>query len=308
MQVHIERTDYKGWSNCWRIANCDIELIVTADVGPRVIRYGFNGGQNLFKNFDDQMGNSGEPLFMARGGSRIWIGPEDRKASYAPDNFPVQVTRNDDTLTATAPIEDLVGVQKQMSIRLAQNGTGVEICHRIRNAGLLPTEFAAWILTAMAPGGLAITGFPPRGTHPENLAPSNPLVMWAFTDLSDPRWRLQKKYLLLRQDSALPTPQKLGHFNPRTWGAYLLNGQMFLKTYKADPASVYPDLGCSFETFANGDVLELETLGPLTRVPPGEWIEHTEHWSLHRNVALSEFSDEELDRVVAPLVEAEFHT
>ena len=133
MQVHIERTDYKGWSNCWRIANCEIELIVTADVGPRVIRFGFNGGQNLFKNFDDQMGNSGEPLFMARGGSRIWIGPEDRKASYAPDNFPVQVTRNDDTLTATAPIEDLVGVQKQMSIRLAQNGTGVEICHRIRN-------------------------------------------------------------------------------------------------------------------------------------------------------------------------------
>ena len=91
MPAHIERTDYKGWPNCWPIANSEIELIVTADVGPRVIRFGFNRGQNLFKNFDDQMGKSSEPVFMARGGSRIWIGPEDRIATYAPDNFPVQV-------------------------------------------------------------------------------------------------------------------------------------------------------------------------------------------------------------------------
>jgi hypothetical protein len=307
MPVHVERIDYKGWSNCWRVANCEIELIVTADVGPRVIRFGFNGGPNLFKNFDEQMGKSGEPAFMARGGSRIWIAPEDIKASYAPDNLPVEITRNDGTLTATAPVEHSVGLQKQMTIRLTPDGAGVEIRHRIQNAGLMPTEFAPWILTAMAPGGVGITGFPPRGTHPEVLQPSNPLVMWAFTDLSDPRWRLQRKYLLLRQDCALPAPQKLGHFNPRTWGAYLLNGQLFLKTYKADTARPYPDFGCSFEMFANGDVLELETLGPLALVRPGEWIEHTERWSLHRNVALSELSDDELDRIVAPLVEAEFH-
>jgi hypothetical protein len=54
--------------------------------------------------------------------------------------------------------------------------------------------------------------------------------------------------------------------------------------------------------FTNGEVLELETLGPLTRLEPGAAVEHTERWSLHRNVHLNAFTDAELDRSVAPLI------
>ena len=303
MQTTIERTHFMGWENCWRITNGEIELIVTADVGPRVIYFGSACGQNLFKTFEDQMGRSGEDCWMIRGGSRIWIGPEDRAVSYAPDNAPVEVEIRNDTLIATAPEEESVRLQKQMIIRVSENGKGVEIRHRVRNAGLMPTEFAVWVLTVMAPGGVAVTGFPPRGTHPEHLAPSNPLVMWPFTDLSDPRWRLLKKYLILRQDPQMIAPQKLGHFNPKTWGAYFLNGDLFIKWYTADPVRLYPDMGCSFEIFTNAEILELETMGPLCRVAPGGWIEHTEHWSLHRQVAPSVWTDDELDRVLLPLLE-----
>src|SRR3954454_14995768 len=77
MNLRIEPTQYRGWPNCWRVANGEVELIVTADVGPRVIRYGFPGGQNLLKNYDAQMGGTGEPEWMIRGGSRLWIAPED---------------------------------------------------------------------------------------------------------------------------------------------------------------------------------------------------------------------------------------
>ena len=90
--------------------------------------------------------------------------------------------------------------------------------HRIHNRSLFPLEFAPWALTMMAPGGTAITGFPPRGKHPQVLAATNPLVMWAYTDLSDPRWRFTKKYMSLRQDPKAGEPQKLGHFNPKTVG------------------------------------------------------------------------------------------
>jgi hypothetical protein len=293
--VTIEQTQFKGWKNCWRIASSDIELIVTADVGPRVIHCGFVGGQNVFKVFDEQAGQSGEAEWMIRGGSRIWIAPEDRIASYAPDNSPVEVEVNDNTLIATAPMEGAPRVRKQMTVRV--EGRRAEIIHRVRNGALLPAEFAVWVLTVMAPGGTAVSGFPPRGTHPEDLAPSNPLIMWPFTDLSDARWRLLKKYLVLHQDDAAIAPQKLGHFNPNTWGAYFLNGDLFIKRSQADPSREYPDFGCSFETFTNQDMLELETLGPLYRVAPGAWIEHTERWELARAVAPLAWTDEELDRV-----------
>src|SRR3954451_21864495 len=88
--VKVEKTAYKGWSNCYRITNREVELIVTADVGPRVIRYAFTGGQNLFKEFDAQMGKHGEKEWMPRGGHRIWMGPEDAKLTYALDNSPVK--------------------------------------------------------------------------------------------------------------------------------------------------------------------------------------------------------------------------
>ena len=43
----------------------------------------------------------------------------------------------------------------------------------------------------------------------------------------------------------------------------------------------YPDFGCSFETFTNNDFLEIETLGPLTKVLPGQTVEQVEHWGLY---------------------------
>jgi hypothetical protein len=137
------------------------------------------------------------------------------------------------------------------------------------------------------------------------LAPTNPLVMWAFTNLADPRWTFLERYLVLRQDPANPVAQKLGTFHPRTWGAYLLGDQLFVKRCDAlgDPTG-YPDFGCSYETFTNADILELETLGPLATLQPGESAAHVERWSLHRNVNIGHWEDSELDRVIAPLIGA----
>jgi hypothetical protein len=135
------------------------------------------------------------------------------------------------------------------------------------------------------------------------LEPTNPLVMWAFTHLDDPRWRLSRKYLVLRQDANNTNPQKLGTYNRHTWGGYLLNGELFVKRYEAVGAPAdYPDFGCSFETFTNAEILELETLGPLTTLAPGQSASHTERWSAHRNVNVTTWTDEELDSVVLPLV------
>jgi hypothetical protein len=128
--------------------------------------------------------------------------------------------------------------------------------------------------------------------------------MWAYTDLSDPRWKFTKKYLMLRQDPANSNADKIGLFNRHTWAAYVLNGEAFVKQAEADPARTYPDFGCSFETFTSNEFLEIETLGPLTKVPPGQTLEHVERWSLHRDVHLREFTDAEIDGAIVPLMSA----
>jgi hypothetical protein len=101
--VIVEKIEYMGWKNSYCVSNGEVELIVTGDVAPRIIRYGFVGGQNLFKEFPDQLGKSGEKEFQLRGGDRVWKAPEDPVATWAPDNVPVEITVTATGLVARAP-------------------------------------------------------------------------------------------------------------------------------------------------------------------------------------------------------------
>jgi hypothetical protein len=300
--VKIEKTAYRGWPNCYRMSNGEVDLILTSDVGPRIIRFGFVGGQNVFKEFDEQIGKSGEKTWQPRGGHRIWMAPEDGVLSYALDNSPVHVEVKGDTVELTQAVEPETGLQKQMVVKLAPTGTNVEVINRIRNKGSKPRDMATWGLTMMAPGGTGIVAFPPRGTHPKDLAPTNPLVMSAYTDFSDNRWHFTKKYLMLRMDPKATSPQKAGTFNKNTVGAYLLGSDLFIKRASARDPLKQPDWGCSYETFTNNQFLEMETLGELNHLQPGAAIEHTEHWSLHKGVKIASWTDAEIDRVLLPLV------
>jgi len=301
--LRIEKINFKGWPNSYSISNGTVELVVTSDIGPRIMRYGFVGGQNLFKEFTGQLGKSGEKEWQPRGGHRLWAAPEDPVRTYAPDNSPVKIEIKGTVVEATGLVEPLTGLEKQLIIKMAPSGTGTEVLHRIKNAGSKPVDLAPWALTMMAQGGIAIHGFPPRGTHPKDLAPTNPLVMSAYTDLSDGRWKFTKKYLMLRQDPNAEDPQKLGTFNNHTFGAYLLGSDLFIKRYEAaGTPKLYTDMGCSFETFTNADFLELETLGPMMTLNPGATVDHVEQWSLHKNVHIRNWEDAELDSVILPLL------
>jgi len=296
--VKIEKVPYRGWPNSYRMSNREVELIVLTDVGPRIIRYAFIGGQNLFKEFEEQMGRSGEKEWMPRGGHRLWMAPEDPVGSYALDNAPITAEQKGDTLVLTGSVEKETGLQKQITVKLAPRGTAVEVAHRITNKGDRPKRIAAWALTMMAQGGVGITGFPPRGTHPKDLPPTNPLVMWAYTDFSDKRWQFTKKYLMLRQDPKASSPQKAGTFNKNTFGAYLLGSDLFIKRAAATDPSEQPDYGCSYETFTSADFLEMETLSALKTVAPGASVNHTEHWTLYKNVKIPAWTDDAIDRVL----------
>ena len=300
-QRKIEKVTYGGWSNCYRLTNGKVELVVTSDVGPRVVRYGFIGGQNLFVELPGQMGSTGERHWMGRGGHRLWVAPETIPDTYALDNSPVRVNVTEDRISLLQEVEPETGLQKEMSFEFTQTGE-VKVTHRIENTAEQTRRMAPWALTQMAQGGTAIATFPPRGGHSEQLQPTNPLVMWAYTDFSDPRWLLTKHYLVLKQDPQQHAPQKAGFFNQHTRAGYLLGSDLFVKRSEANPALPYPDFNSSFEVFTNGDFLELETLGPLVDLMSGFSATHIEYWSLHRDVHLGELNENELHRVILPIL------
>jgi hypothetical protein len=142
-------------------------------------------------------------------------------------------------------------------------------------------------LTVVAPGGSAILPLPPRHPWDENhFLPTSQLTLWPYTDLTDPRWTLGERFILLRHDPRRSAFQKIGVRVSEGWIAYARGGELFVKTFIVDAQAPYPDLDTPLEVFANAEVLEMETLGPLVTLAPGAAVEHVEDWHLFRNVAV----------------------
>ncbi len=303
----METVSYGGWPNCIRLTNGEVELIVTTDVGPRVIRYGFVGEQNEFHEFKDQLGKVGGDEWRIYGGHRLWHAPEKNPRSYEPYNETVPYEWDGRWLHLRPKTEANTGIRKEMSIHLSAEGSHVKIIHRIINEGQWTVKLAVWPLTVMAPGGKAIIPQEPYAAHTDELAPARPLVLWRYTRMDDPRWTWSSKYIQLRQDPNATSPQKLGALIKDGWAAYWRNNHLFFKFFPYSNGARYADYGCNMECFTNGDMLEVETLGPLTKLEPGGGTDHIEGWFLHKNVPSAEI-DEDLDKVIVPLLKKDRKT
>lgn len=297
----MEKLNYKGWPNCYRLSNSQIDLVVTTDVGPRVIRLGFIGAENEFKEFPDQVGQTGGDTWRSFGGHRLWHAPEHIQRTYYPDNLPIAVQQQAGFTRLIQPVETTTGIQKELDIQLSPDSAHVKVIHRLRNTNLWSIELAVWALSVMEMGGVAILPLPPRGSHSENLVPANSLSMWAYSDMADPRWTWGRNFIMLRQDPKAENPQKIGAMVPDGWMAYARGGHLFVKKVSYMPGAVYPDLGCSMETFTNDQLLEVESLSPVTRLEPGATVEHVEDWYLFKDVPLPQ-NEEEIRKYVAPKV------
>jgi hypothetical protein len=290
--VAIDYVSFGGWKNNLRLANDHAELIITLDVGPRVISYRTPDGDNVFKTFDAQLGGTGEAEWQSRGGHRFWLAPEDPILSYIPDNDAVEhrVVSPNETEFVHSSGEQLP-VQKTLGVALDPGSSRVTVTHRAENIGTRPLTVATWGLSVMRPGGIEIIPLPALGEHPRDLLPNRPMVLWPFTDMTDRRWHWGRRFITLRQGDAGPTKAGLAHMEG--WIAYHQGSSLFIKTIDFDARAIYPDLGCNFETFTNEEMLEVEALGQLVELPPGASTSHTEQWELVSGVSESPPEDED---------------
>jgi len=303
----VERIFYQGWSNAYKLSNGIVDLIVTADVGPRIISYSFHNRENLLHEIAEDAGKTGSSEFRLYGGHRLWASPEVER-TYYPDNFPVEVAQHGTATRFRAQPENLppgTGLQKELEIKLSATGSQVQITHRLRNHDKRSTRLAAWSPTIMGAGGRAILPLPPKvPMDKDHYLSVGVFGIWSYTDFADPRWTFGTSYIQLQQ-SASPSgrfkEQMGGIYNTAGWGAYFRNGYLFIKRATVIAGAQYPDFGCNFEVFTNLEFIELETLGPLIDLQPDQTVQHVEHWWLFDDVPSGK-DDAWIDSTIVPLV------
>ena len=292
MSTTWTKINYGGWANCYRLATDTFELIVTTDVGPRIIKYAPVGGQNLFKEYTEQLGLTGGTEWRIYGGHRLWHAPEDPIRTYAPDNEPVEVILSGDTLCLSSSVETRTGIRKELTISPTPDGRKTIVVHRIINCGAWPVTLAPWCLTAMRETGTALIPLPKKRPHSsEALAANWSLSCWPYTDFSDPRYEWGEMFLKIKQDPTAVAAQKVGLFTGSKWAAYIVDDVLFLKsieTTSSPTESTFPDRGAQWEIFTDRTMLELESLGPEVIVAPGEHCAQTECWRTFAHWGCSE--------------------
>jgi hypothetical protein len=298
--TQIKMIPYHNWQNCYQVTSQHLSLTVTSDVGPRILCFNFPDKQNVLYEEPDQQGLTGGDKWRAYGGHRLWIAPEDSRTVF-PDNRPVTVETLPDGLRLTPPLEETTGFQKSIQIKMYPDSPRVHLIHNLMNQSSQASFAAPWALTVMTSGGVAILPHSPRHDWPEKLTAQNTLSLWSYTDMTDPRWTWGRRYILLQQTDNQSKPQKVGMLNSEGWVAYLVKGFLFIKFFTTKPDSGYPDLNSNLETWTNQAFLELETLGPLVNVQPGQTITHLEDWFLFEEVPAIK-TDDDVDQAVLPLV------
>jgi hypothetical protein len=302
--MEITKIKYSIYGNCWKISNGKVEAIITVDLGPRIIYYGFCGKSNMLAELDESASVEHEfGTWHCWGGHRFWHAPESLPRTYMPDDKPVKITQiNESTLQACCETEPNTGIQKELTIVLAEDSTQLTVAHTLTNHNMWPIDIAPWAITVVAPGGTTIIPNEPFIPHSENLLPARPMVLWHYTNLADTRWKFGQKYTQLKCDGALDYPQKAGFANKQCWAGYLKDKTMFIKTFDYIEDAPYTDGGCNFETFTKGTFMEVESLAPLYLVETGESESHVENWYLYDGVETT-FCDDSLDEAIKPLLE-----
>jgi hypothetical protein len=268
---------------CAWLSNGRVRLAVSTGRGPRVLFWGWEGGLNLFAELPDFAVDSPAGPFHFLGGHRLWHGPETLADTYWPDDAPVQVRTTEQGAVFT-PAPDGLGIVKEVEFALAAGRPEVTVTHRLVRTGGVgkPVRRGAWALSMCRLGGVVLLPQPQDPADPDGLLPNRRLVFWPYADLADPRLILGNRAVRI---DARPGPAfKIGYFNRDGWLAYWLDGTLFTKSFEAGPGTDYADLGCNAECYINDEFVEIETLGPLVRLGPGEAATHVETWRLEAGV------------------------
>ena len=289
MAIQIKETEYLNYGRCVHISNGIIEVMVTIDVGPRIIHFSLVNGENmLFTDQDrkyrafgeefDQLYGEGS-VFYNYGGHRLWLSPESTPDTYYPDNEPVVYGILSEGVSFLPARQKHNDIQIGFEVMMNENTSDIMVVHSAKNCSKDPKTLALWAITMMAPGGFEII---PQNQGEDPLQPDRSLILWPDSDLRDPRVFWGNRFITMRHDSSVASAFKIGMNNRVGWAAYLRKNVALIKRYVHNVHAAYPDFGASYESYTNGDFLEMESLSPLYHIEPGNTVRHVENLTLQR--------------------------
>ncbi len=290
--IDVLEINYNEYGKCLKITNNVVEVIVTLDYGPRIIKYGYYNGINHFAEGIDRKIDTSHGEYYVIGGHRFWHLPEHEDRTYIPDNKEVEYEEIENGVRFIQEIEKWTQVQKIIEITFEHSSTKVNVTHKLVSLNAFDINIAISGITVLERGGIEVI---PLSKRTEGTNPDKALVFWPYSNIKDSRVYFGDKYIAMKVCENVPNNFKIGLNSNLSYAIYYNKNELFVKEFKKSKTSaVYPDMGCNFESFIGNDYLEMQTNSPIYTVSTNETIEHTEIWNLYKDVNL-DFIDTFID-------------
>lgn len=280
----ITKTNYHGWPDSYVLSNGAVEAIVVPAIG-RVMQFKF-ADEPTGPFWENRAMDGKHPMPASKewgnfGGDKSWPAPQEDWPSITPRAWPPPTAF--DSMRAEARIEG-------ESLRLV---TPVDPHFGIRSERVIALDADDPVMT-ITTTYLKIEGEPRR------------VSVWIITQLEDPEFvfiptRMRDKFV--RQSDELPYALKTGgnaitlkrHAAKSTKigtdsdALWWVGGKTALQIESPRVHGEYPDKGSSSEVYTNPNPLtyvELEMLGPLHTMKPGDRISQSNAYRLFRRTDL----------------------
>jgi hypothetical protein len=291
--ISVERFRYRGWPDCYRIANGLVEAVVVPAIG-RVMQFSKAGGSvgTLWENpaLAGQLPDPASAEWVNYGGEKVWPAPQSAWPEHQGRDWPPPAAFDARPFSAiatlrgvalTSPVDPGYGIQVERRVELDEERPTMRIRTEYRKLYGPPVEVAIWTIAQMR--------------EPERV----------FMLLSEDS-RLQNGYLKLMdgEPEGLRIDDRLLSMARHPSENVKIGGDAARLVWVGPTCAVridaetgpgeYPDGGCVTQIYTNAGPLayvEMETLGPLAAMTPGDGIERTAEYTLLERTA----ADPEVD-------------
>jgi hypothetical protein len=280
-EVLSSRVKYFGYDDCIELKNETTRVVLGHHAGGRVLEYSLNGTNAILLD-PEQAGWvwDGKTRIGPTGG-RFDIGPENlipkRNALWL-GPWGAEIL-GPGKARMTSVRDEATGTQLIRDFELDDNSSRLSVAQTITNISDDVTRWCHWSRTFSTGHGICVVPIDDRTKFPEGYIMYGPGRVMDYRP-GDPSIIRDGEYLVVRDTPLRP---KLGMDSYVGWFAYLTTDDLlFVKQYPTFPDRVYNEMaGLTISIWYKEDQMcELEPIGPMEELNPGESASFTETWTL----------------------------
>jgi hypothetical protein len=180
----------------------------------------------------------------------------------------------------TSPQDPATGVQIVRDFALAERGSHLAFTQTVTNRGTREGRFCHWSRTFAKGNGLCLVPLNPHSRYPRGYIIYGPGEVMDYQPAEESNIRVRDNILEI---IGPPSRPKFALDVSEGWIAYVTQDDLlFLKTFAVYPDRVYGEMAANnVSIWYNEDLrTEIEPIGPLEILQPGERFSYTEHWHL----------------------------